>query len=181
LNWLDCVLLLVFAASAVSGLMTGLARLVVGLLAAVAGFVCGLWFYGSAGAFLRPYVSHEGIADFLGFLIIFLAAILAGAIIGRLLARLLRWVGLNWLDRLCGAAFGLVRALVIAIALVLALMAFSPHPPPKAVVGSRLAPYVIDAARATAYLAPRQVRVGALGSYEKIKEIWSKAIKKNEA
>ena len=34
---------------------------------------------------------------------------------------LLKWVGLSWLDRLLGGVFGLVRGLVFAIAVVLAL------------------------------------------------------------
>ena len=37
----------------------------VGLVAAIAGLLCG-WFYGSAGGFPRPYVSSPAIANFSG-------------------------------------------------------------------------------------------------------------------
>jgi membrane protein required for colicin V production len=177
-NWLDFVLLLILGISVAGGIAKGFAKLVIGFVAAIAGFLCGLWFYGAAGAFLLPYVSHKGIANFIGFLLIFLGVVLVGALIGKLLGLLLKWAGLSWLDRLLGAVFGLLRGFVFAIALVLALLAFSPNPPPRSVVGSRIAPYVIDAADLCAHLAPREVREGAKQSYEKVKQAWEEMIQK---
>jgi membrane protein required for colicin V production len=178
LNWLDFVLLLILGLSAVGGIAKGFARLVIGLLATVAGFLCGLWFYGSAAGFILPYVSHKGVANFIGFFLIFLGVVLLGALIGKLLGLLLKWAGLSWLNRLMGGVFGLLRGLVFAIALVLALLAFSPNPPPRSVINSRIAPYVIDAAHFCANLAPREVREGAMRSYEKVKEAWAEVVRK---
>jgi membrane protein required for colicin V production len=180
LNWLDLVLLLVFAVSIASGVAKGFAKLLVGLAAAVLGILCGLWFYGLAGAFLLPYVSHKGIANFLGFVIVFLAVSLVGAVVGKLLSVVLKWAGLSLFDRVMGGVFGLVRGLVVAIALVLALMAFTPEPPPRAVVASRLAPYVISAANMCSYLAPNEVREGFQRSYERIREAWRDVLDKTK-
>jgi membrane protein required for colicin V production len=181
LNWLDIVLAVVFLLSVIGGFMKGFAKLVIGLLAAILGILLGIWFYGTAGAFLRPYVSHADVANFLGFMAIFLGVLLIGALIGKLLGMLFKWVGLSWLDRLLGAAFGLLRGLVFAIALILALMAFSPNPPPRSVVESRLAPYVIDAAHICAYMAPRQVRQAFAQSYDKVKQAWEEVLQKTRA
>ena len=100
MNWLDVVLALLFAASVASGFAKGFAKLAVGLVAAIAGFLCALWFHGSAGSFLLPYGSHKGIANFLGFAAIFVAFLIAGGITGRILGMLFKWAGLSWLDRL---------------------------------------------------------------------------------
>jgi membrane protein required for colicin V production len=175
LNWLDIALVAIIGLSVVGGFVKGSARLVVGTAAAILGLLCGLWFGGTAGAFLVPYVSHQGIANFLGFLLVLFGVLILGALLGKLLSVMLKWVGLSWLDRLLGAVFGLVRGLVFAIALMLALMAFSRQPPPRAVVQSRLAPYVIDAARLCAYLAPRQVKDAVRESYEKVRKTWAEA------
>ncbi len=178
MNWLDPALVLIFAVSIVVGLAKGFAREAIGLAAAVAGFLCALWFYGAAGSFLLPYVSHRGIANFIGFLLIVTGFLAAGALVAKLLSVLLKWAGFSWLDRLLGGVFGLVRGLVVAIALVLALLAFTPKPPPRAVVESRIAPYVIDAAHVCAYLAPREVREGVSDSYAKVKDAWAEFLEK---
>lgn len=176
MNWLDIVLLILVAASTAGGLLKGFTRLVIGLAAALIGLFCALWFYGAAGSLLEPYVSHKAIASFIGFLLVFTGTILAGAVLGKLLGLLLKWAGLSWLDRLAGGAFGLIRGAVIGIALVLALMAFSPKPPPRAVVRSRLAPYFIDAAHICAALAPREVREAVEESYSKIRDAWDQLL-----
>ena len=178
MNWLDIVLLLIFCLSIAGGFAKGFAKLLVGLMAAILGLLCGLWFYGAAGAYLLPYVSHKGVANFLGFLLIYFAVVLAGAVVGKLLSMALKWVGLSWFDRLLGGVFGLVRGLVFAIAIVLALMAFSPQPPPTSVVRSRLAPYVIGAANICSYMAPNEVREGVRQSYDKIREAWREMLDK---
>ena len=43
------------------------------------------------------------------------------------MSRFLRTIGLSFFDRLLGAGFGLVRGLLIAIALLTAFMAFGPQ------------------------------------------------------
>ena len=178
MNWLDFVLLLLFAVSFVSGVMKGFAKLVVGLLSAILAFLLALWFYGAAGSFLLPYTSHERVANFLGFAVIFVGVVLAGALTGKLLGLLFKWAGLTWLDRLLGGVFGLLRGLVLALALVLALLAFTPKPPPRSVVESRFAPYVIDAARVCASLAPREVREAVAESCQKVKDAWAELMRK---
>ena len=180
MNWLDIVLLLIFGLSIASGFAKGFAKLLVGLAATIFGFLCGLWFYGAAGSFLLPYVSHKGVANFLGFLLIFVGISVLGAIVGKLLSVMLKWVGLSWFDRLLGGVFGLVRGLVYATALVLALMAFSPKPPPASVVQSHVAPYVIGAANMCSYMAPNEVREGVRQSYEKIREVWRQMLEKTK-
>jgi len=179
MNWLDIVLLIVLAGSVITSFSTGLIREVVGLVSLVAALLLAVWFYGTAGGLLLPYVSSPGIANFCGFLIVFVIVLVAGSIIGRLLARMMKAAGLSFLDRLLGAGFGVVRWLLISIALVLALLAFTPgKSPPSSVVHSKVAPYVIDAAGVFAAVAPHELKEGFRKSYEQVKSIWGNALKK---
>jgi len=179
MNWLDVVLSVLLLASVATSFSAGLTREVVGLVSMIVALVLAIWFYGTAGSFLLPYVSSPGIANFCGFLIVFCVVLLLGGIIGRLLGRLMKVAGLSFVDRLLGAGFGLVRGLLLSIALILAVMAFTPgSSPPSAVVRSRVAPYVIEAARVCAAVAPRELKDGFHNSYEKVKTIWGSALKK---
>jgi membrane protein required for colicin V production len=53
------------------------------------------------------------------FLILFLAVLLVTSLLAIALSMLFRQVGLDWLDRMLGALFGLARGGIIAIVLVL--------------------------------------------------------------
>lgn len=179
MNWLDIILLIIMLGSVVTSFSTGLAREVVGLISIVAALVLAIWFYGTAGAVVLPYVSSAGIAHFIGFLMVFCGVLIVGGIAGRLLARLMRVAGLSFVDRLLGAGFGIVRGLLISIAIVLALLAFTPgKSPPNVVVHSRVAPYVIDAARVVSAVAPHELKDGFRKSYQQVKTIWGEALKK---
>jgi membrane protein required for colicin V production len=180
MNWLDWVLLLLLAVSIVSSFRRGFSRELIGLIAVVVALIGGLWFYGAAGAFLEPYVSSKEVAHFIGFILIFLGILIAGAIVGHLFSRLVKAVGLSWFDRILGAGFGAVRGLLLAVALILAIVAFTPgDEPPRAVVQSRFAPYVIDTAHLFASMAPRELKEGFRKRYDKVKSVWEDALKKS--
>jgi membrane protein required for colicin V production len=179
-NWLDWVIALMVIASALSGLRTGFARAAVGTAALLLALVAGLWLYGSAGGWLRDYVSHKSVANFLGFCIVFFAVTGAGMLAAHLLAKLFKWVGLGWLDRLMGGALGLVRGVLFAMVLVLAMCGFSRNPPPASVAASRLAPYIIDASSLMASAAPRELKDGFDESYRRVKRLWEQMWKKTD-
>jgi membrane protein required for colicin V production len=177
-NWLDWLLAVIISASLLAGLARGFARTVVGFVAVLVGIVLGSWCYGVAGGWLREYVSHRAIANFIGFAIVFIAVVGAGTLAGFLLAKLFKWVGLGWLDRLMGAALGLVRGALFATVLVMVLCAFTRTPPPSSVAASRLAPYLIDAGGVLVAIAPRELKDGFDESQRRVKKMWEQIWKK---
>src|SRR5436190_2464512 len=103
MNWLDIVMVLIFAFSMFSGAMRGLSRIVIGLAATLLGVVLAVWFYASAAVYFLPYVSSETVANFCGFVTILLGVSIVGSLISRIVAYFFKAVGLGWLDRLLGA------------------------------------------------------------------------------
>ena len=182
MNWLDVVIAIILLGSVASSFSKGLSREIVGLVSTLAAFVVALWMYGTAGSFLLPYVSSRDVANFCGFVIVFAGVMVLGGLLGWMVNRMLRAVGLSFLDRFLGACFGLARGLLIAVALVMAMMAFTPaardKAPPQSVVNSRLAPYVVDAAKLLSNLAPHELKDGVARSYEQVKGIWEDAWKR---
>ena len=181
MNWLDLVFILFLAASVATSVSKGLARELIGLVAAVAGLICGAWFYRLAAEPLVPYVGSQEIANLYGFLIIFIGALILGWLVSKLAGMLLKVVGLSWLDRLLGAAFGAARGIVICVALITALVAFTPgkdsKDPPQAVLNSRIAPYLVEAAHALSMAAPRELHDQFARHYAEIKRVWQDAMK----
>lgn len=182
MNWVDYLLTFVLLGTVISSCARGFSREVIGLVSTVAGFFCAMWFYGSAGAFLLPYVSSKGVANFCGFLIVFFGILLLGTLIGNLLAKVLKWTGLSVVDRMLGGLFGLVKGLLIAVAFLLIFSAFVPGSeagaPPRAIVESKVAPYVLGIAHAASRVAPYELKSGFQKTYEQIQEIWRNTIRK---
>jgi membrane protein required for colicin V production len=173
LNWIDLLLLIVIGLSVLTGLAAGFARVGVGFIAMIVGLFCGFWFYGIVAAYVLDYVSSRAIASLIGFFVIFFGVLILGAILGRILAKFFKWVGLSWLDRLLGGAFGLVRGFVIAAGIVTVLLAFSPSPPPRSVVDSKLMPYVINVSELFAALTPHEIKDAFYATKDKVKAAWS--------
>jgi len=179
-NFLDLLLVLVIVSSVTTGFLGGFARVGVGFCAAVAGVLFGFWFYGIPGAWLNTYLHSDTASNLLGFLVVFFGFIVLGSIVGMLLAKFFRWTGLSWLDRLLGAAFGVVRGGLVAIAFVSVLVAFAPRPLPGWIVDSRLLPYVAGASGVAAALAPKAVTEAFHDTLTEIRRLWEEKLKKLE-
>jgi membrane protein required for colicin V production len=177
MNWLDIVLLLVVAASVYMSFRKGLSREIIGLVSVVLALLLGIWFYGTAAAFIQPHVSSRTAANLGGFLLVFVAVLLLGHLVSYVVGKFLKVTGLSIVDHLLGAGFGVVRGALIGVALLMALMAFrdGDRPPPM-VVNSRLAPYVAGAAQLFADVAPHELKEGFRKTYGEVKSAWRTAV-----
>jgi membrane protein required for colicin V production len=181
MNWFDLVLVVIIAASALAGLRTGFARVVIGLAATVVGLLAGFWCYRIVGAKLAPYLSTPALADIAGFMIIFFGVMIAGALLATLLSRLFRWVGLSWVDHLLGGAAGFARGVLMVAALAAVLVAFVPSPTPSFLTQSRLLPSATEAAAALAQMAPKDLKDSFLQQWENLKQFWARRHRAEDA
>jgi membrane protein required for colicin V production len=173
-NWLDFAFLIFLVVFAFQGLAEGFSRLIVGLVATIAGLLLASWCYGIPAAFLQPYVSSKSVANVLGFVIIFVLIQALGGLIGLALSKFFKWTGLGWLDRLLGFAFGALKAVLVGIVLVMILTAFPIKPVPDSVAHSQVAPYLIDGAHVLSYMTPRDLRHSFRETYDRILDFWHK-------
>jgi membrane protein required for colicin V production len=183
MNWLDYLLIVILALSAIRSFMRGFSREVIGLCAAVAALVLGMWFYGTASSLVRTWIVSDRAANFIGFLIVVFAVLLAGAIAGAIVKRFLSAVGLSFFDRLLGACFGLVRGALIAIALLTAYIAFGPRDDtktaPSGVVHSQIAPYLLSASSIFVDIAPMELKRSFREVYDEVRAATQGAINKD--
>ena len=179
MNWLDVVLVLILLVSVVTSFRKGLTREIIKLISVVLAILFGVWSYGFAGAHLLPYLSSPQVANFAGFAIVFCGVLLVGGLVSFVVGKFLKVTGLSILDHVLGAGFGIVRGVLISVALVMGIMAFSPgERPPDSIVQSQVAPYVAEAARVIAALAPHEVKEGFRKTYARVKTAWENGMQK---
>jgi membrane protein required for colicin V production len=181
-NWLDYVLIAILLFSVILAARKGFSREIIGMAAALVALVLGMWFYGLAGSFLIPYVSSPRLANLIGFLLVVVAVLLCGSLLGRIVSRFLRTVGLSFFDRVLGGAFGLVRGLLITIALLTAYMAFGPQVDSNtvnaALLHSRMAPWILNTSRVFVAVAPMELKSSFQKQYAQVKSLLQKTAAK---
>jgi membrane protein required for colicin V production len=115
----DWLIVAIVVISALLSLLRGFAREAISLGAWVAAFFVASMFSPGLQSLLRDVVDNEQARQISSFLILFIATLLVCSMAGYLVSQLLKVTGLGLADRLLGMAFGLVRGVVLALALVL--------------------------------------------------------------
>ena len=179
MNLFDVLVAIVIGVSVIAGFAGGFARVGIHFLAMLAGIVCGFWFYGVPAAYLALHMNRP-LANVLGFLAVLVAFLLVGGLVANLAAKLFRWVGLSWLDRLAGGAFGFVRGLFVAVAFVTVLIAFKGNPPPKMMVESRSLPYLLQMSNWFAACAPYDLKQAFDSSWKELRTVWKEHLREEK-
>ncbi|MGA2372013.1 MAG: CvpA family protein [Candidatus Korobacteraceae bacterium] len=156
LSNIDWVVVLIVLLSTIQAAAEGFFVEFFSLAGAVIGYLLAAWEYPVTAAWFTRYVNSQWIADIAGFFTIFLAVVLLAGMLGRLIRRAVRGIGLRWFDRLLGAAFGLLRGIVISAVIALALAAFAPQW--SGLQQSRIAPFMLVTSRALIWAAPAELR-----------------------
>jgi membrane protein required for colicin V production len=126
------------------------------LAGVVVGYLLAAWEYGHVAGWFSPYTRAQWVAEIGAFLLIFIAVVGVAGVVGRIMRWGLKEVGLRWFDRMLGAAFGLLRGVLVVAVIVLALASFTPGV--RLLAGSSLSPYFLVLARAASWVAPAGVR-----------------------
>ncbi|MGV3727785.1 CvpA family protein [Hydrogenophaga sp.] len=115
----DWVLLTALLLSVLLGLWRGLVYEVLSVAGWVAAFVLAQAYADAAGAWLPMEGLSPPMRLAVGFVLVFVVVAFAAGMVAWLVQKLVASVGLRPVDRVLGGAFGLLRGLVILLALAL--------------------------------------------------------------
>ncbi len=154
MNLLDYILLLIVAVSIVTAAVKGFFYEIWMMAAAIAAILLAAWNYEAAAKWFH-WIGVPEAAHFCGFILILVVVLIAAAVIGRLIRSAMHAVGLKLPDRLLGAGLGLVRGVLLCMA-VLAVMIAYPFQP-ALVQQSHLAPDLLWGSRALVHVVPAEL------------------------
>ncbi len=113
---LDWIVLAVLVGSVALGAWRGLVHEVLSVAAWVLAVVLAQWFASDVGARLPIDGAGESMRYAAGFVLVFVAVVFAGGLLAFLTSKLMASVGLRPIDRVLGAGFGALRAVVLVLA-----------------------------------------------------------------
>ena len=123
----DVVIVIVIVLAVAGGLSQGFFRSICSFGGLFLGLLLAVWNYPKAAAFFMPLVRIEAVANAIGFLAIALIVMGVAGIAGKILSRTLHYMGLGFLDRLAGGAFGFLQGALLVTLCILVAVAFFPQ------------------------------------------------------
>lgn len=121
LSGVDWLLLGVLVASLVLGAWRGLVYEVLSVLGWAVSFYAAQWFAPDVAAWLPMQSAADPVRYAAAFVLVFVASLFATGLLAFLLKKLVEAIGLRPVDRVLGAAFGLVRGLILLLAATVVL------------------------------------------------------------
>ncbi len=123
----DFVLLAILAISATLGLVRGLLKEVLSLVAYVSAFLAAIWWGPTVSEWLLRWISQSFLRMGVAYFSVFIIVLLSIGLVNMTLAALISRTGLTPADHGLGAVFGLMRG-VLFILLLVTLAGFTPLP-----------------------------------------------------
>lgn len=119
MNWADLVLLGILAVSSLISIKRGFVKEALSLAAWVAAFVIAMLFSGSLATLLTNSIESPSVRNMVAFAILFALTLIVAAMANYLIAEVVKKTGLAGTDRMFGMVFGLVRGVIIIMAILL--------------------------------------------------------------
>lgn len=142
---IDWVILAVLAVSALISLKRGFVKEALSLASWVLAFIIARMFSANLATLLAGSIETESLRWIIAFAILFVGTVVIGAMLSHLIAQLVQASGLTGTDRVFGMFFGLVRGLVILVAVVYGLQ-FTVVPNDPWWQESNVIPYLVTVA-----------------------------------
>jgi len=151
----DWIIVAVILLSVIQAASTGFFQEAFGIAGLVFGYLLAAWNYQRLASHFSSY-GEPWLLGIAAFLLIFVAVMLLAGLAGRLARWMMQEAGMTFLDRVLGAALGLLRGCLIVAIVLASMAAFTPSS--KWLQRSELAPYFLVAGRAAIWLAPSELR-----------------------
>ena len=128
MNIIDVIFLILLLISAVSGFVKGFILSIASFVGFFLGIMISFRFAGDVQQWLMVITGAEGgYLYFVGFLICFAVVVALVYMLGKIIEKAIEMVALGFINRLAGAAFGMLKTMLIFSALIYALSYIDPE------------------------------------------------------
>lgn len=171
MNPLDILIIVIVGFCLIRGIFRGLIKELSSLIGVLGGFYGAYTYYPIVAKLLSRWISNTGYLNILSFLIIFCGLFLIISILGVIIKYLLNITFLGWVDRICGAGFGIMKGVLIISVLLMIFTAFLPKRTPL-IKDSLLAPHVTLISEKMVKVVPKDMKREFTVKLNELKKVW---------
>jgi membrane protein required for colicin V production len=146
MNILDIIILICLVPSIIQGLRKGFISQAISIVSLIAGIWASARFANLISEWLAQYIQASDQAlRIVSFVIIMIAAFIVLGLVGKLLNGIIQLVMLGWMNRLLGAAFAFIKAVLIIGVIILVFNSINTNynlADPKFLEESTLYPFI---------------------------------------
>ena len=171
MNPLDMVILVILSYCLIRGIFRGLVKEISSIIGVLAGFYAAYSYYPLLAKPLARWISSTPFMNILSFMIIFCVIFILISILGIIIKYLLNIAFLGWIDRICGAGFGIIKGILIVSVVLISLTAFLPKGAPI-VKNSLLSPHVTLVSEKMVKIVSKDMKHLYEAKAKEFKEAW---------
>jgi len=119
INWADLTILCTLLISCAISVKRGFVKEALSLAGWVAAFIIATLFSAPLATLFTNSIESPSVREMVAFALLFGGTLIVAAMANYLIAELVRMTGLSGTDRLFGMAFGLVRGVIVVMAILL--------------------------------------------------------------
>ena len=171
MNPLDMLIVVILAFCLIRGVFTGLIKELSSIIGVFAGFYAAYTYYGVITQFLSRWTSNIAYLNILSFLVIFCLVFITISIFGIVIKYLLNIAFLGWMDRICGAGFGMIKGVLIVSVILIPLTTFLPRGAPV-LKHSLLSPYVTQISEKMVKIVSKDLKHQFEDKIKELRKAW---------
>lgn len=171
MNPFDMLVVVILAFCVIRGVFRGLIKELSSIVGVLAGFYAAYSYYNDIAVLLSRWMVNTAYANIVSFLALFCTVFFVVSIIGVVIKYVLNIAFMGWFDRICGAAFGLVKGVLIVAVLLMIFTAFLPQGSPF-IKDSLLAPHMAFVSEKMSRVVSRDMKQQFTAKIEHLKKSW---------
>jgi membrane protein required for colicin V production len=152
----DWFLVVIAFISAFMAFRRGFIKVLFSFAGLIFGILIASWNYAQLARIFHRWITSPVAAQVVAFFVMLFAVTLVFSLAANLVRRTVSAVGLGFFDLLLGGMFGLLRGVLLGVAIMMAISAFAPNS--SWLKNSRLAPYFLAGSHAVSFVVPRDLK-----------------------
>ncbi len=173
MNPLDILIIVILLYCLIRAIFRGIIKELSSIVGVLGGFYGAYTYYPLLARLLTRWISNTAYLNILSFMIIFCVIFIIISILGVIIKYLLRIAFLGWVDRICGAGFGIIKGILIISVILVALTTFLPKGAPV-IKQSLLAPHVTLISEKLIKVTSKQMKRQFGTKIEAFRKTWNK-------
>lgn len=124
MTWIDAAIVVILIFFIVTAFQAGLVREIIAFAATLAGLVVAGLFYDDIRESLLTSIDNDTVASAIAFFAIFATFTIAGQLLAMVVHPMIQVLQLGMMDQFIGAGFGLVKGVILIVALLILMVTY---------------------------------------------------------